>query len=143
MSIPLAECCPSLRTVLDEEQAETLATRFRALADPARLRLLSLLISAGGEACACSLVEPVGRSQPTVSHHLRVLHEANLVERERRGSWVWYWVVPERLEELREALAAAGGERPRGGYPAEQRAVGQAPRRRRRQEREAELVRQT
>ena len=88
-------------------------------------------------------VEPVGRSQPTVSHHLRVLHEANLVERERRGSWVWYWVVPERLEELREALAAAGGERPRGGYPAEQRAVGQAPRRRRRQEREAEVVRQT
>jgi ArsR family transcriptional regulator len=55
--------------------------------------------------CACALVGPMGKSQPTVSHHLRILHEAGLVDRERRGTWVWYWVVPARLETLRAALA--------------------------------------
>lgn len=76
---------------------------FAALSDPVRLRLLSL-IAAEGEICACDLVEPVGKSQPTVSHHLKVLHEAGLVERDRRGTWLWYRVVPERVRQLRDVL---------------------------------------
>lgn len=99
-------CCSSLAAPLDEGEAAALAAAFQALADPARVRLLSLIASApGGEVCACDLVAPVGRSQPTVSHHLRVLYEAGLVDRERRGQWVWYRAVPERLEALRDALA--------------------------------------
>ena len=100
----IAVCCePVLASVLGEDDAEELAAAFKALSDPVRLRLLSLI--AGGEVCACELVEPLGRSQPTVSHHLKVLHEAGLVDREKRGSWVWYRVVPERLAVLRDALA--------------------------------------
>src|SRR5947199_203564 len=76
-----------------------------ALADPARLRLFSLIAAQPeGEVCACALVEPLGRSQPTVSHHLRVLYEAGLVDREKRGTWVWYRARPERLEALRSTL---------------------------------------
>ena len=76
-----------------------------ALADPARLRVLSLLASAeAGEVCACDLVEPVGRSQPTVSHHLKVLSEAGLIVGDKRGRWIWYRAVPERLAQLRAAL---------------------------------------
>ena len=76
------------------------------MADPARLRLLSLIAAhTGGEVCACELVEPLGKSQPTVSHHLKVLYEAGLVDREKRGTWVWYWVVPGRLEALQDVLA--------------------------------------
>jgi ArsR family transcriptional regulator len=98
-------CCePVLASALDEDAAEELAGAFKVLADPARLRLLSL-IAAAGEVCACELVEPLGRSQPTVSHHLKVLHEAGLLDREKRGSWVWYRVVPERMAVLRDALA--------------------------------------
>jgi ArsR family transcriptional regulator len=98
-------CCePVLASVLDEDAAEELAGAFKVLADPARLRLLSL-IAAAGEVCACELVAPLGRSQPTVSHHLKVLHDAGLLDREKRGSWVWYRVVPERLAVLRDALA--------------------------------------
>jgi ArsR family transcriptional regulator len=67
--------------------------------------LLSLIADAGdGEVCACELVEPLGKSQPTVSHHLKVLYEAGLVDREKRGPWVWYRVVPERVAALRDAL---------------------------------------
>lgn len=99
-------CCPTVSEGLDERQAAELARGFAALADPARLRLLSLLASAArGEVCACDLVEPVGRSQPTVSHHLKVLSEAGLVTGEKRGRWVMYSVVPERLDALRSALA--------------------------------------
>jgi ArsR family transcriptional regulator len=97
-------CCSILAAPLDEAEAAELARGFAALADPARLRLFSL-IAAQPEVCACALVEPLGRSQPTVSHHLRVLYEAGLVDREKRGTWVWYWVVPGRLEALRLALA--------------------------------------
>lgn len=97
-------CCPSvLAAPLAEEEAIVLSKAFAALADPARLRLLSL-VAAAPEVCACELVEPLGRSQPTVSHHLKVLFEAGLVTREKRGTWVWYAVVPERLDALREAL---------------------------------------
>ena len=90
---------------IDEAAAADLAKGFHALADPARLRLLSLIAAQpSGEVCACELVEPLGRSQPTVSHHLKVLYEAGLVDRERRSSWIWYRVVPDRLEALRTAL---------------------------------------
>jgi ArsR family transcriptional regulator len=100
-------CCASLTSApLDEPDAALLARGFAALADPVRLRLLSLLAAAdSGEVCACDLVEPVSRSQPTVSHHLKVLSEAGLVTGEKRGRWVWYSIVPDRLEELRRALA--------------------------------------
>ena len=102
--INVGVCCPSvLDAPLKERDAQQLASAFAALSDPVRLRLLSL-IAAEGEICACDLVEPVGKSQPTVSHHLKVLHEAGLVERDRRGTWQWYRVVPERLAELRQVL---------------------------------------
>jgi ArsR family transcriptional regulator len=91
--------------VADEEAAE-LARGFAALADPVRLKILSVLAAAdSGEVCACDFIGPTGRSQPTVSHHLKVLTDAGLVTGERRGRWVWYALVPERLEALRAALA--------------------------------------
>ena len=106
---PVELCCAPLTAgVLDERDAEELAGLFKVLADPARLRLLSLVAAgADGEACACDLVEPVGKSQPTVSHHLSLLVDAGLLTREKRGRWAWYRVVPERLAALREALAPA------------------------------------
>ena len=103
----LACCTPLSDGALDEADAELLAGVFKVLADPARLRLLSMVAAAGdGEVCACDLVEPVGRSQPTVSHHLRILREAGLVSSERRGTWVWYRAEAAQLEALRRALAA-------------------------------------
>ena len=99
-------CAPLAIEVLSAPDAETLSRQFAALADPVRLRLLSLLATAdGGAVCACDLVEPVGKSQPTVSHHLKVLVDAGLVTSERRGRNVWYGVVPAALEALRGALA--------------------------------------
>jgi ArsR family transcriptional regulator len=99
-------CCPPVRAdVLDEQQAAVLAQSFAALADPIRLRLLSHIAAAGAdEVCACDLIEPSGRSQPTVSHHMKVLVEAGLVERDKRGLWVWYRLVPARLDALRAVL---------------------------------------
>ena len=100
----MQDCCPAvLAAPLRPDEADGLAAGFAALADPGRLRLLSL-VAAQPEVCACALVEPLGKSQPTVSHHLRVLSEAGLIESEKRGRWVWYRVVPERLDSLREAL---------------------------------------
>src|SRR5207302_2091310 len=95
-------CCPALLSEpLNVKHAEHLARGFAALADPARLRLLSLIADQpGGEVCACDLVKPLGKSQPTVSHHLKVLFEAGLVDREKRGTWVWYRVVPDRVDDL-------------------------------------------
>jgi ArsR family transcriptional regulator len=94
------------------EDAEALATAFKAVADPGRLRLLSFIAAQPkAEACVCHLVEPLGLSQPTVSHHLRVLTEAGLLTRERRGTWMFYRLVPERLESLRDALAPPTGMR--------------------------------
>ncbi len=100
-------CCPVvLSSPLSEDLAETLASDFAVLSDPARLRLLSLIVSAdGGEVCVCDLVEPLGRSQPTVSHHLRILTEAGMIVGDKRGRWVWYRAVPERLGRLRNVLA--------------------------------------
>ena len=105
--LDLADCCaPLRRETLESDQAATLAEAFKALADPVRLQLLNLIATAdGGEACACDLVDPVGKSQPTVSHHLKVLREAGLVTGEKRGTWIWYSVVPSRLEDLRRVLA--------------------------------------
>ena len=99
-------CCPAvLSTPLSEDRATSLARDFAVLADPVRLRLLSLIASVpAGEACVCELVEPLERTQPTVSHHLKILAEAGLIEGEKRGRWVWYRVVPDRLAELRTAL---------------------------------------
>jgi ArsR family transcriptional regulator len=108
LSISVREqpCCASvLEAPLGPEDAAGLAGMFAALADPARLRLLSLIAAQPGGQCACDLVEPLGKSQPTVSHHLKVLYEAGLVDREKRGTWVWYRVVPERLAALRAALS--------------------------------------
>ena len=102
-------CAPLLGAVVTENDAIELATAFKALADPARLRLLSLIAASEGGACACDLVAPVGRSQPTVSHHLKVLRQSGLVESERVGSWIWYRVVPERLEALRAVLSVPRG----------------------------------
>lgn len=98
-------CCTPLREGIDELEAAELARAFAALGDPARLRLLSLLANApGGEVCACDLVEPLGKSQPTVSHHLKVLFEAGLVEKEKRGTWVWYRASKLRVNALRAVL---------------------------------------
>ena len=102
---PIACCTPVRAEALDEETAATLARSFAALSDPIRLRLLSCIASAeADEVCACDLVEPSGRSQPTVSHHMKILVEAGLVTREKRGLWVWYRIVPERLDALRAVL---------------------------------------
>lgn len=99
-------CAPVTEEALDPEQAEALAAGFRVLSDPVRLRLLSLIAAVPeGEACVCDLVEPAGRSQPTVSHHLSILVEAGLLEREQRGKWAWFRLVPGRLEVLRDALS--------------------------------------
>jgi ArsR family transcriptional regulator len=100
-------CCePVLVTAVGAAEADDLAAAFKVLSDPIRLRLLSLIASApGGEMCACDLPTPVGRSQPTVSHHLSILADAGLLEREQRGKWAWFSVVPERVAVLRDALA--------------------------------------
>jgi ArsR family transcriptional regulator len=101
-----SECCaPLARQPLNEESAADLARVFKALSDPVRLRLLSLIAShAGGEACVCDLTGTFDVSQPTISHHLRVLREAGLVDCERRGTWVYYWVLPAALGQLSSLL---------------------------------------
>jgi ArsR family transcriptional regulator len=95
-----------LQGTLSKRDAEELAAALKALADPIRLRVLSFIAAQPeGEACVCHVTAPVGLSQPTVSHHLKLLHTAGLLEREKRGAWVYYRVVPERLEAIRAALA--------------------------------------
>ena len=104
--LPLLCCSPQTGEPLSAEEAAELARVFKAIADPVRLRLLSLLATSGEAVCACDLVEPVAKSQPTVSHHLKVLREAGLVTSEKRGVNVWYAVVPAALEQLRAALGS-------------------------------------
>ena len=101
-------CCPSvLAAPLAAREAETLAKGFSALGDPVRLRLLSMLAAApAGEICVCDLVGPIGRSQGTISHHLKILSEAGLVHGERRGRWVWYSLDRARRGELRATIDA-------------------------------------
>ncbi|GAB2458757.1 hypothetical protein GCM10027265_04910 [Jatrophihabitans fulvus] len=92
---------------LDVDAAERLARVFKALSDPTRIRLLSLIAAAdSGEACICDLTEPVGLSQPTVSHHMKSLVDAGLVTREQRGRWAFYAVVPEALQGASAALTS-------------------------------------
>jgi ArsR family transcriptional regulator len=103
----LEACCtPLLAAPLSEDDAEELASAFKALADPVRLRLLSLIAAApAGTACSCNLEDPVGKSQPTVSHHLSLLADAGLITKEKAGRWVNCTIVPERLVQLRDVLA--------------------------------------
>jgi ArsR family transcriptional regulator len=100
-------CCPPLSGggPLDRDEADRLSRTLKAIADPARLQVLSFLRSRpNGEACACDLVEPLGLAQPTVSHHLKVLYEAGLLEREKRATWVHYRLPDDRLPSIRQAL---------------------------------------
>ncbi len=99
-------CCSSLTAgALDHDSAEQLARTFKALSDPTRVRLLSLIAATeGGEACICDLTAPVGLSQPTVSHHMKLLVDAGLVTREQRGKWAFYAVVPATLATLSGVL---------------------------------------
>jgi ArsR family transcriptional regulator len=102
MSKPQAPCCAPLDgPALSQQEAVELAGVFKVLADPVRLRLLNLIASGeGGEACVCDLTAPFDLSAPTISHHLKVLRQAGLIEGERRGTWVYYRVVPEALTRL-------------------------------------------
>ncbi|WP_414635814.1 ArsR/SmtB family transcription factor [Amycolatopsis sp.] len=96
-----------VREPLGEDAAVELSRMFKALSDPVRLRLLSLIAShEGGEACVCELIGPFDVSQPTISHHLKVLREAGLADCERRGTWVYYWVLPDALARLSGLLQA-------------------------------------
>jgi ArsR family transcriptional regulator len=97
-------CAPLSAAPLAEGEAAELAKLFGALADPVRLRLLSL-VAAGGEVCSCDLEDPLGKSQPTISHHTKALADAGLLAGEKRGRWMMWQVVPERLAALRAALA--------------------------------------
>jgi ArsR family transcriptional regulator len=110
--LPVFDCTPLLSGApLDDQAVARLAAMLRVLGDPARLRILSLIqAQPTREACVCHLTDTLGLSQPTVSHHLRVLYEAGLLGRERRGNWVYYRAVPGALDGLREALGggAAG-----------------------------------
>jgi ArsR family transcriptional regulator len=107
LSVDADLCCSSLLAApLAEADAVELARGFAALSDPARLQILSILAAApAGEVCVCEFVEPLGKSQPTVSHHLKVLADAGLVVGDRRTKWVWYHLVPERLAALQAAIA--------------------------------------
>jgi len=98
-------CSPLQREPLSAEDARALAQTVKALADPTRLRLVSLVAAHGGEACVCDLTAPVGLSQPTVSHHLKVLVDAGLMTRDKRGVWAYYALVPGALDALARVLS--------------------------------------
>jgi len=102
----LAACCaPVTSGVVSDETAGTLARMFKALGDPTRVKLLSMISAApSGEACICDMTDPVGLSQPTVSHHMKLLVDAGLATREQRGRWAYYRVVPDVLIALAGAL---------------------------------------
>ncbi len=106
------ECCPGLLSApLDEGQAVELSKVFKALGDPVRLRLLSMIASkAGGEVCVCDLTPAFDLSQPTISHHLKLLRQAGLIDCERRGTWVYYWLLPEMTDRLAGILTRPAGE---------------------------------
>jgi ArsR family transcriptional regulator len=102
-----ADCCPPvLRSPLGRQEAERLASALRVMADPARLRLVSLIAAQpGGQACQCDLTDAIGLSQPTVSHHLRVLHEAGVLDREQRGRWAYYRIRSDPLVQMARAIS--------------------------------------
>ena len=105
----LTECCtPLVSDVIQPVQAEVLASGFKALADPARLRLISLVAAhEGAEACVCELTDPIGLSQPTVSHHLKILVDAGILTREQRGKWAYYRLIPEALNVLATLITSS------------------------------------
>jgi ArsR family transcriptional regulator len=103
---PISCCPPLLAGKLTPEEAVSLAVIFRVLGEPARLQMLSLIaIQPNQEVCACELVESLGLSQPTISHHLKVMYEAGLLAKERRGTWIYYRIVQARLTALRDVLS--------------------------------------
>ena len=100
-------CCPPLlEGRLTSDDANYLAAIFRVLGEPARLQILNLIaVQPSQEVCACELVKTLGLAQPTVSHHLKVLYEAGLLTKERRGTWIYYRILPEKLAMLRDVLS--------------------------------------
>jgi ArsR family transcriptional regulator len=100
----VACCSPLSESKLSEHEAREAASIFGALADPVRLRMLSL-IAAEPEVCSCALEDPLAKSQPTISHHTKILAEAGLIEGEKRGRWMWWHVVPERLNQVARILS--------------------------------------
>jgi ArsR family transcriptional regulator len=101
-------CAPLLREPLSPEQAADLAQILKALADPTRLRLVSMVAAReGGEACVCELTDPLGLTQPTISHHLKVLVDAGILSRDKRGKWAYYAIVPAALDALADILTGA------------------------------------
>jgi ArsR family transcriptional regulator, arsenate/arsenite/antimonite-responsive transcriptional repressor len=105
-SKPAIPCCPPLLAgKLTTEEAVQLAALFRVLSEPARLQMLSLIAAQSNqEVCACELVESLGLSQPTISHHLKVMYEGGLLEKERRGTWIYYRIVQDRLAALKDVF---------------------------------------
>ena len=104
--VDVACCAPLVREPLSADAAAQLASTLKAIADPARLRLVSMIAAHdGGEACVCDLTEPLGLSQPTVSHHLKVLVDAGLLTREKRGVWAYFTIVPGALDALADVLS--------------------------------------
>ena len=108
MSQPLARCSPVTGAAMTTEQAEQAAPLLKALADPVRLRLVSLIAAGpGGEACVCDLNDAFDLTQATISHHLKVLHSAGVLDRDKRGVWVWYAVRPEALSAVADLFRPA------------------------------------
>lgn len=105
-SLPMAICCGGpVAEPMDRGEAEAIAQGFKALSDPTRVQLLNLVAGANrNESCVCDLTDAIGLSQGTISHHLKILVEAGLLARERRGTWVWYGLVPDRLAEIAGVL---------------------------------------
>jgi ArsR family transcriptional regulator len=109
----LACCAPLAREPMTTAQAEQVSGLLKAIADPVRLRLMSMVLShEGGEACVCDLNAEFDLSQPTISHHLKVLHEAGLLDREKRGVWVYYKAKPEAMTAMTSLFATVNGQRP-------------------------------
>ena len=101
-------CAPLTSETIDADQADLLARTFKALSDPTRVRLVSMIAAAEGhEACVCDLIDPIGLSQPTVSHHLKILTEAGLLTRSKRGTWAYYSLVPGALDRLSKLLVTS------------------------------------
>ena len=111
--VEAAACCsPLVREPLSDEQAEQVSTLLKALADPVRLRLMSLVLSHDdGEACVCDLTDAFELSQPTISHHLKVLHEAGLLGRDKRGVWVYYKANRVALKSIAALLSHSARKR--------------------------------
>jgi ArsR family transcriptional regulator len=103
-----AACCGGGSSRLDHNEAIALAGQLSAIADPVRIQMLSIIASsATGEVCACDFVEPIGKAQPTISHHLKVLNEAGLVAGDKRGRWIWYRLTPGSIDNVISTLVDA------------------------------------